>query len=194
MHMLDSFYMPLRSSLRLTRLTFGSLHSLAHMVVLVVDIVRVLGICPGLQEIAAHCLGVDCQLGQITDQFHPACSWVCVPARVLCTPGSLTVCNGCPGAQGLAVQSGPLGVSHCLPVRPTQSFTLLNEWTDVYPAMMCNWTAGATATRASLPWPLPTCVGGVVGVHCRASVLSLWGGGVWCIAEHSGVAVLGCAR
>ena len=119
---------------------------------------------------------------------------VCVPARVLCTPGSLTVCNGCPGAQGLAVQSGPLGVSHCLPVRPTQSFTLLNEWTDVYPAMMCNWTAGATATRASLPWPLPTCVGGVVGVHCRASVLSLWGGGVWCIAEHSGVAVLGCAR
>ena len=121
MHMLDNFYMPLRSSLRLTRLTFGSLHSLAHMVVLVVDIVRVLGICPGLQEIAPHCLGVDCQLGQITDQFHPACSWVCVPARVLCTPGSLTMCNGCPGAQGLAWQSGPLGVSHC-PLAASNSF------------------------------------------------------------------------
>ena len=32
---------------------------------------------------------------------------------------------------------------------------------DMHPAQICNWTAGATAARASLLWPLPMCMGGV---------------------------------
>lgn len=61
----------------------GVLGRLSTMSVLKIEILRILGISPDLQEIAPHWLGVDSQLGQITDQFHPACSWVCVSSRVL---------------------------------------------------------------------------------------------------------------
>lgn len=43
---------------------------------------------------------------------------------------------------------------------------------DLHPAQICNWTAGATAARASLLWPLPMCMGGVVG--CVAMQLDCW--------------------